>query len=172
MKRQENLPPKPTAGLHWRFWHSLVIFFFIISYTMFITVERHITVDRHTTFINILYKRFSVPLIVTVWYVFVVVPSGSLSLLKNDAYFKLKLLAMFSPLLPAGFGSVPLFNQRKRNRVPLTSAPSENEFFFHSECMASTSSATSASTASKCWMKWKLTTETGAVCDRKSAKIT
>uniref|UniRef100_A0A3Q3LQB1 Spermatogenesis associated 22 n=1 Tax=Mastacembelus armatus TaxID=205130 RepID=A0A3Q3LQB1_9TELE len=28
--------------------------------------------------------------------------------------------------------SVPLFNQKKRNRVPLTSAPSENEFFSHS----------------------------------------
>lgn len=54
------------------------------------------------------------------------------------------------PLVPAGFGSVPLFSQRKRSRVPLTSAPSENEFFFHSEFMASTSPAPSASTSSKC----------------------
>ncbi|XP_026228428.1 spermatogenesis-associated protein 22 isoform X2 [Anabas testudineus] len=41
----------------------------------------------------------------------------------------------------AGCLSVPLFNQRKRNRVPLTSAPSENEFFSHTEYL-STSSAT------------------------------
>lgn len=116
-------------------------------------------------------------------YLFVPVPSGSLSLLKSDVYwyFKLKLTrkwiinlnivcdwivwwcteewAVFSPLLPSGFGSVPLFNQRKRNRVPLTSAPSENEFFFHSEFMASTSPATSASPSRKCWMKWKLAME-------------
>ncbi|XP_035521878.1 spermatogenesis-associated protein 22 isoform X2 [Morone saxatilis] len=47
----------------------------------------------------------------------------------------------------AGCLSVPLFNQKKRNRVPLTSAPSENEFFSHSEYMASASSATSHSTS-------------------------
>uniref|UniRef100_A0A3P8SML0 Spermatogenesis associated 22 n=1 Tax=Amphiprion percula TaxID=161767 RepID=A0A3P8SML0_AMPPE len=41
--------------------------------------------------------------------------------------------------------SIPLFNQKKRNRIPLTSTPSENEFFSHSEYMASTSSATSHS---------------------------
>ncbi|XP_075957486.1 spermatogenesis-associated protein 22 [Anarhichas minor] len=46
----------------------------------------------------------------------------------------------------AGCLSVPLFNQKKRNRVPLTSAPSENEFFSHSEYKASTSSAASHST--------------------------
>lgn len=39
--------------------------------------------------------------------------------------------------------TVPLFNQKKRNRIPLTSAPSENEFFSHSEFMATSSSATS-----------------------------
>uniref|UniRef100_A0A3Q1F812 Spermatogenesis associated 22 n=1 Tax=Acanthochromis polyacanthus TaxID=80966 RepID=A0A3Q1F812_9TELE len=37
--------------------------------------------------------------------------------------------------------SVPLFNQKKRNRIPLTSTPSENEFFSHSEYMASISSS-------------------------------
>ncbi|XP_069001723.1 spermatogenesis-associated protein 22 [Embiotoca jacksoni] len=47
----------------------------------------------------------------------------------------------------AGCLSVPLFNQKKRNRVPLTSVPSENEFFSHSEYMAGTSSATSHSTS-------------------------
>ncbi|XP_044078116.1 spermatogenesis-associated protein 22 isoform X2 [Siniperca chuatsi] len=47
----------------------------------------------------------------------------------------------------AGCLSVPLFNQKKRNRVPLTSAPSEIEFFSHSEYMASTSSATSHNTS-------------------------
>ncbi|XP_070700368.1 spermatogenesis-associated protein 22 [Pempheris klunzingeri] len=47
----------------------------------------------------------------------------------------------------AGCLSVPLFNQKKRNRVPLTSAPSENEFFSHSEYMASSSSATSHGTS-------------------------
>ncbi|KAM9847025.1 spermatogenesis-associated protein 22 [Aulostomus maculatus] len=41
----------------------------------------------------------------------------------------------------AGCLSVPLFNQKKRNRVPLTSAPSESEFFSHSEYLASPSSA-------------------------------
>ncbi|XP_071316900.1 spermatogenesis-associated protein 22 isoform X2 [Trachinotus anak] len=46
----------------------------------------------------------------------------------------------------AGCLSVPLFNQNKRNRVPLTSAPSVNEFFSHSEYMESTSTATSHST--------------------------
>ncbi|GAA6218386.1 spermatogenesis-associated protein 22 isoform X2 [Lates japonicus] len=45
-----------------------------------------------------------------------------------------------------GFLSVPLFNQKKRNRVPLTSTPSVNEFFSHSEYMAGTSLATSHST--------------------------
>ncbi|XP_029375708.1 spermatogenesis-associated protein 22 [Echeneis naucrates] len=33
----------------------------------------------------------------------------------------------------AGCLPVPLFNQKKRNRVPLTSTPSVNEFFSHSE---------------------------------------
>uniref|UniRef100_UPI0037E93F08 spermatogenesis-associated protein 22 n=1 Tax=Semicossyphus pulcher TaxID=241346 RepID=UPI0037E93F08 len=47
------------------------------------------------------------------------------------------------PRTTAGCLSVPLFNQKKRNRVPLTSAPSENEFFSHTEYMASTSSAAS-----------------------------
>ncbi|XP_029029069.1 spermatogenesis-associated protein 22 isoform X2 [Betta splendens] len=47
------------------------------------------------------------------------------------------------PKTTAGFPSVPLFNQKKRNRIPLTSAPSENEFFSHAEYMASTSSTTS-----------------------------
>ncbi|XP_026184813.1 spermatogenesis-associated protein 22 [Mastacembelus armatus] len=46
----------------------------------------------------------------------------------------------------AGCLSVPLFNQKKRNRVPLTSAPSENEFFSHSEYMTSSGSATPHST--------------------------
>ncbi|KAL6099065.1 spata22 [Pungitius sinensis] len=41
----------------------------------------------------------------------------------------------------AGCMSVPLFNQRKRNRLPLTSAPSENDFFSHSEYTASSPSA-------------------------------
>ncbi|XP_008284300.1 spermatogenesis-associated protein 22 [Stegastes partitus] len=50
------------------------------------------------------------------------------------------------PRPTAGCLSVPLFNQKKRNRIPLTSTPSENEFFSHSEYMASTSSATSQST--------------------------
>ncbi|KAM9331732.1 spermatogenesis-associated protein 22 [Pholidichthys leucotaenia] len=36
---------------------------------------------------------------------------------------------------------IPLFNQKKRSRVPLTSTPLENEFFSHSEYMAGTSSA-------------------------------
>ncbi|XP_070774170.1 spermatogenesis-associated protein 22 [Enoplosus armatus] len=51
------------------------------------------------------------------------------------------------PRPTAGCLSVPLFNQKKRNRVPLTSSPSENEFFSHSEYMASTSSAASHSTS-------------------------
>ncbi|XP_037604007.1 spermatogenesis-associated protein 22 isoform X2 [Sebastes umbrosus] len=53
------------------------------------------------------------------------------------------------PARPTGSLSVPLFNQKKRNRVPLTSTPSENEFFSHSEYMASTStiSATSHGTS-------------------------
>nr|XP_020456247.1 spermatogenesis-associated protein 22 isoform X2 [Monopterus albus] len=42
--------------------------------------------------------------------------------------------------------SVPLFNQKKRNRVPLTSAPSENESFSYTEYIASTNSAASHST--------------------------
>uniref|UniRef100_A0A3B4UX31 Spermatogenesis associated 22 n=1 Tax=Seriola dumerili TaxID=41447 RepID=A0A3B4UX31_SERDU len=46
----------------------------------------------------------------------------------------------------AGCLSVPLFNQKKRNRVPLTSAPSVNEFFSHSEYEANTSAAPSHST--------------------------
>uniref|UniRef100_A0A3Q1F691 Spermatogenesis associated 22 n=1 Tax=Acanthochromis polyacanthus TaxID=80966 RepID=A0A3Q1F691_9TELE len=52
----------------------------------------------------------------------------------------------FPLLSPSGCLSVPLFNQKKRNRIPLTSTPSENEFFSHSEYMASISSATSHST--------------------------
>uniref|UniRef100_A0A3Q1F640 Spermatogenesis associated 22 n=1 Tax=Acanthochromis polyacanthus TaxID=80966 RepID=A0A3Q1F640_9TELE len=44
---------------------------------------------------------------------------------KNNSYFTYSCL------------SVPLFNQKKRNRIPLTSTPSENEFFSHSEYMAS-----------------------------------
>ncbi|XP_073336229.1 spermatogenesis-associated protein 22 [Pagrus major] len=51
------------------------------------------------------------------------------------------------PRPTAGCLPVLLFNQKKRNRVPLTSAPSDNEFFSHSEYMASTSSATSHSSA-------------------------
>ncbi|CAG5877462.1 unnamed protein product [Menidia menidia] len=46
------------------------------------------------------------------------------------------------PDRPTGFPPVLLFNQRKRNRVPLTSMPCENDFFSHSEYMASTSSST------------------------------
>ncbi|KAM8742162.1 spermatogenesis-associated protein 22 [Acanthopagrus schlegelii] len=49
------------------------------------------------------------------------------------------------PRPTAGCLPVLLFNQKKRTRVPLTSAPSENEFFSHSEFMASTSSAPSHS---------------------------
>nr|XP_019941388.1 PREDICTED: spermatogenesis-associated protein 22 isoform X1 [Paralichthys olivaceus]XP_019941389.1 PREDICTED: spermatogenesis-associated protein 22 isoform X1 [Paralichthys olivaceus] len=49
------------------------------------------------------------------------------------------------PRPTAGRLPVPLFNQKKRNRVPLTSAPSGNEFFSHSEYMANTSSAPSHS---------------------------
>uniref|UniRef100_A0A3Q1GFZ2 Spermatogenesis associated 22 n=1 Tax=Acanthochromis polyacanthus TaxID=80966 RepID=A0A3Q1GFZ2_9TELE len=45
-----------------------------------------------------------------------------------------------APRPTAGCLSVPLFNQKKRNRIPLTSTPSENEFFSHSEYMASISS--------------------------------
>uniref|UniRef100_A0A3Q3W950 Uncharacterized protein n=1 Tax=Mola mola TaxID=94237 RepID=A0A3Q3W950_MOLML len=52
-----------------------------------------------------------------------------------------------SPLLPpSGFLPLPLFNQKKRNRVPLTSAPSQNEFFSHCEFTASVGSDTSHST--------------------------
>ncbi|XP_035035387.1 spermatogenesis-associated protein 22 isoform X1 [Hippoglossus stenolepis] len=47
------------------------------------------------------------------------------------------------PRPTAGCLPVPLFNQKKRNRVPLTSAPSVNEFFSHSEYMANSSSAPS-----------------------------
>ncbi|XP_056909824.1 spermatogenesis-associated protein 22 isoform X2 [Takifugu flavidus] len=53
----------------------------------------------------------------------------------------------FTPRPTAGFGSVPLFNQGKRNRVPLTSAPSEKDIFFHSEFMEIINPATSASTS-------------------------
>ncbi|XP_054899278.1 spermatogenesis-associated protein 22 [Poeciliopsis prolifica] len=42
-----------------------------------------------------------------------------------------------------GYLPVSLFNQRKRNRIPLKSVPGENEFFPPSEYMASTSSAAS-----------------------------
>ncbi|XP_054610046.1 spermatogenesis-associated protein 22 isoform X2 [Dunckerocampus dactyliophorus] len=45
-------------------------------------------------------------------------------------------------LLAPGCVSVPLFNQKKRNRIPLTSTPSENKFFSHTEFMPSTISAT------------------------------
>ncbi|XP_041808959.1 spermatogenesis-associated protein 22 [Chelmon rostratus] len=45
----------------------------------------------------------------------------------------------------AGCLSVPLFNQKKRARVPLTAAPSENEFFSHNDYIASTSLATAHS---------------------------
>ncbi|XP_075876331.1 spermatogenesis-associated protein 22 isoform X2 [Nelusetta ayraudi] len=38
------------------------------------------------------------------------------------------------PRSTGGFASV--FNQKKRNRIPLTSAPSENDFFSHSEFTA------------------------------------
>ncbi|XP_029957164.1 spermatogenesis-associated protein 22 [Salarias fasciatus] len=48
-----------------------------------------------------------------------------------------------APIPTTDWRSVPLFNQKKRNRIPLTSTPSENEFFSHSEFMASSSSATS-----------------------------
>ncbi|KAK2828760.1 hypothetical protein Q5P01_019794 [Channa striata] len=41
----------------------------------------------------------------------------------------------------AGCRSVPLFIQKKRNRVPLTSAPSENEFFVHTKYTANIMSA-------------------------------
>uniref|UniRef100_A0A1A7YEZ9 Spermatogenesis associated 22 n=1 Tax=Iconisemion striatum TaxID=60296 RepID=A0A1A7YEZ9_9TELE len=41
----------------------------------------------------------------------------------------------------AGYAPVSLFNQRKRNRIPLKSAPCENEFFSHSEYVAASSSA-------------------------------
>ncbi|XP_045896996.1 spermatogenesis-associated protein 22 isoform X2 [Micropterus dolomieu] len=54
------------------------------------------------------------------------------------------------PRPTAGCLPVPLFNQKKRNRVPLTSAPSENEFFSHSEYIANTSSSTSHSTSGTC----------------------
>ncbi|XP_029925014.1 spermatogenesis-associated protein 22 [Myripristis murdjan] len=46
----------------------------------------------------------------------------------------------------AGCLSVPLFNQKKRNRLPLTSTPLENEFFYHNEYMP-TNSASSGNTA-------------------------
>ncbi|XP_067351011.1 spermatogenesis-associated protein 22 [Channa argus] len=42
----------------------------------------------------------------------------------------------------AGGLSVPLFIQKKRNRVPLTSAPSENEFFFNDNYAANVILAT------------------------------
>ncbi|KAG8008270.1 Spermatogenesis-associated protein 22 [Nibea albiflora] len=44
------------------------------------------------------------------------------------------------PRPTAGCLPVPLFNQKKRNRVPLTSAPSENEFFSHREFTAASHS--------------------------------
>ncbi|XP_076607335.1 spermatogenesis-associated protein 22 [Chaetodon auriga] len=47
----------------------------------------------------------------------------------------------------AGCLSVPLFNQKKRTRVPLMSAPSEDEFFSLTECTPGTSSATSHSSS-------------------------
>ncbi|XP_028277977.1 spermatogenesis-associated protein 22 [Parambassis ranga] len=49
------------------------------------------------------------------------------------------------PRPTSGSISVPLFNQRKRNRVPLTCVPSDNEFFSSIECMASNSSNVSYS---------------------------
>ncbi|TMS13751.1 Spermatogenesis-associated protein 22 [Larimichthys crocea] len=51
------------------------------------------------------------------------------------------------PRPSAGCLPVPIFNQKKRIRVPLTSAPSENEFFSHSEFTASAGSAASHSTS-------------------------
>ncbi|XP_027129682.1 spermatogenesis-associated protein 22 [Larimichthys crocea] len=51
------------------------------------------------------------------------------------------------PRPSAGCLPVPIFNQKKRIRVPLTSAPSENEFFSHSEFTASAGSAASRSTS-------------------------
>ncbi|MEQ2224287.1 hypothetical protein ILYODFUR_005927 [Ilyodon furcidens] len=44
-------------------------------------------------------------------------------------------------MYPTGYLPVSLFNQRRRNRIPLKSVPSENEFFSPSEYTASTSSA-------------------------------
>ncbi|KAM7397678.1 hypothetical protein PAMA_005815 [Pampus argenteus] len=51
------------------------------------------------------------------------------------------------PRPTAGCFSVPLFNQKKRNRIPLTSAPSENKFFSQTEYTANASSATSHNTS-------------------------
>ncbi|RVE63535.1 hypothetical protein OJAV_G00137090 [Oryzias javanicus] len=45
------------------------------------------------------------------------------------------------PRLTAGYLPVPLFNQRKRNRIPLTSVPCENEFYSHGEYPARSSSS-------------------------------
>uniref|UniRef100_A0A3B4Y800 Spermatogenesis associated 22 n=1 Tax=Seriola lalandi dorsalis TaxID=1841481 RepID=A0A3B4Y800_SERLL len=61
----------------------------------------------------------------------------------------------------AGCLSVPLFNQKKRNRVPLTSAPSVNEFFSHSEYLANTSAAPSHSTPSEAIIYFHFSSKTG-----------
>ncbi|XP_024122028.1 spermatogenesis-associated protein 22 [Oryzias melastigma] len=45
------------------------------------------------------------------------------------------------PRPTAGYLPVPLFNQRKRNRIPLTSVPCENEFYSHSEYPVRSSSS-------------------------------
>ncbi|XP_028323426.1 spermatogenesis-associated protein 22 [Gouania willdenowi] len=54
------------------------------------------------------------------------------------------------PRPTAGCLSVPLFNQKKRNRIPLTSAPSENEFFSHREYVEPFSSAPPKRAAGGC----------------------
>ncbi|XP_047463160.1 spermatogenesis-associated protein 22 isoform X2 [Mugil cephalus] len=56
------------------------------------------------------------------------------------------------PARPAsGNFSVPLFNQKKRHRVPLTSVPSEHEFFSHSDYTASSSSSLTSSDTYGCY---------------------
>ncbi|XP_034033294.1 spermatogenesis-associated protein 22 [Thalassophryne amazonica] len=51
------------------------------------------------------------------------------------------------PRPTAGCLSVPIFNQRNKNRLPLTSIPSENEFFSHSEYMLGDGSASYSNTS-------------------------
>uniref|UniRef100_A0A3Q3FTE2 Spermatogenesis associated 22 n=1 Tax=Kryptolebias marmoratus TaxID=37003 RepID=A0A3Q3FTE2_KRYMA len=54
------------------------------------------------------------------------------------------------PLLSVpGYPPVLLFNQRKRNRIPLKSAPCGNEFFSQSEYLASSSSSAPHSSSGK-----------------------